>query len=127
MIGFVGRFAMQERMWPPLVMPFHEASKRGPEIPAAQWNVNQSSVFLQGTDEAFDHSNAPVPAHGTKAGLDLRGFAPALEPIAPELTASVGDDVLWLDTAGVNRAIQELLNCPGSWLLSEDHESHGAA
>ena len=128
MIGFVGRPATQEGMRPPLVVPFHEASEPGPEIPASQWDVKQSCAFvLQSTNEAFDHSNASVLADGTEAGLDLFGFAPALEPIAPELATLVGDDVLWLGTVLLDRAIQELLNRPGSWLLSEDHESHGAA
>ena len=128
MIGFVGRLATQEGMRPPLVVPFHKASEPGPEIPASQGHLKQSCVLvLQSTDEAFDHSNASVLADGTEAGLDLFGFAPALEPIAPELLTFVRDDVLWLGTVLLDRAIQELLNCPGSWLLSEDHESHGAA
>jgi hypothetical protein len=80
-IGFVGRPATQEGMRPPLVVPFHEASEPGPEIPAAQWQVKQSCVFvLQSTDEAFDHGNASVLTDGTEAGLDLFGFAPALKP-----------------------------------------------
>ena len=128
MIGFVGCPTTQERMRPPLVVPFHEASEPGPEIPAAQWHVKQACVFvLQSTDEAFDHSNASVLADGTEAGLDLFGFAPAFEPIAPELATLVGDDVLWLGTVLLDCAIHERLNCPGSWLLSEDHGPHGAA
>ena len=127
MIGFVGRPATQEGMRPPLVVPFYEASKPRPEIPASHRDVKQSRVFvLQTTDEAFDQSNASVLADGTEAGLDLFGFAPALEPIAPELATLVGDDVLWLGAVLLDRAIQELLNCPGSRLLSEDHEPHGA-
>ena len=113
-------------MGPPLVVPFDEASEPSSEIPASHRDVKHSRVFvLQTTDEAFDHSNASVLADGAEAGLDLLVFAPAFEPIAPELAALVGDDVLWLDTVLLDRAIQELLNCSGTRRLSEDHEPHG--
>jgi hypothetical protein len=115
-------------MRPPLVVPFQEASEPSPEIAAAQWDVKQSCAFvLQRTNESFNHSNASVLANGTEAGLDLFAFAPALKPIAPELASLVGDDVLGLGTVLLDRTFQQLLNCPGSWVLSEDHESHGAA
>ena len=53
-IGFVGRLATQKGMRSPLVIPFHEASERGPEIPASQWDVKQSCVLvLESADEAF--------------------------------------------------------------------------
>jgi hypothetical protein len=127
-IGFVGRFATQEGVRPPLVVPFQEASEPSPEIPAAKWDVKQTCAFvLQRTNESFNHGNASVLADGTEAGLDLFAFAPALKPIAPELASLVGDDVLGLGTVLLDRAIQKLLNCPGSRLLSEDHEPHGTA
>jgi hypothetical protein len=126
--GFVGRLGTEEGMRPPLVVPFEEASDRGPEIPASQRDVKQSCAFVfESTDEAFDHRDASLLADGTEAGLDLCGLAPAFETIAPELATLVGDDVLGLGTVLLDRAIQEFLNGPGSRLLSEDHESHGAA
>ena len=83
-IGFVGSPATQEGVRPPLVVPLDEVSEPGSEIPASHRDVNQSCVFvLQSTDEAFDYSNASVFADGAEPGLDLLGFAPALEPITP--------------------------------------------
>jgi hypothetical protein len=115
-------------MRPPLVVPFDEASEPSSEIPASHWDIKHSCEFvLQSTNEAFDQSNASVLADSAEAGCDLFGFAPSFEPIAPELAALVGDDVLWLGTVLLDRAIQELLNCSGTRRLSEDHETHSAA
>ena len=112
----------------PLVVPFHEASQPGSEIPAPHWDVKYSCEFvLQSADESFDHGNASVLADRAEAGCDRLGLAPALEPITPELTTLVGDDVFWLGAVLLDRAVQELLNRSGTRRLSEDHESHGAA
>ena len=128
MIGFVGRPATQEGMRPPLVEPFHVSGEVGAEIPASEGHVKQSCAFaLQSANEALDDSNAPVLPHGTEAGFDLCPFAPALETVAPELATLVGDDVLGLGAVVLDRAIQELLNSPGSGRPSEDHETYPPA
>ena len=127
-IGFIGRPPTRESMRAPLAVPFDEASEPGPEIPASHWDITQPCVFvLQSTNETFNHSNASVLTNGTEPGFDLSVFAPALEAITPELFTLVREDVLWLDGVLLDRAIQELLNCPGTRRLSEDHQSHGAA
>ena len=73
-------------MRPPLVVPFHEASERGPEIPAAEWHVKQSCAFvLQRANEAFDYGYASVLADGTDAGNGSQ-----IQP--PDMIRVVGND-----------------------------------
>jgi hypothetical protein len=117
--------AVEECVWSPLVEPFHEERQLSPEVSASSGHADHASAFVfQSSDEPFDHGNAAVFSDGAESRLDALGLAAVLERRAPELATFVGHDVLGFHTVAPDRAIQEVLDGPGSRLRSVDHESH---
>ena len=106
-------------MWPEFVIPGEIESKLKTQIRLSQRDENATGAFgFQGADHTLDDGNGAVFADGAESGLDFPALAPALEGLAPELTAFVGDDVFRGLAGNVNGAAEEGTDLERSgWLL----------
>ena len=107
------------------VIPGEIESKLKTQIRLPYGDENAACAFgFQGSDHTLDDGNGTVFSDGPESGLDFPASAPALEGLAPELSAFVGDDVFGRLTGSVNGAGEEGTDLEGIGLVVEDGESN---
>ena len=78
---------------------------------STKWYQNDAHAFvLERQDESLDEGNAPVLAHGTKAGCDALSITPIFENVAPELPALVGEGIFRVSTGAIHGTFEKTLN-----------------
>ena len=84
------------------------------------------ALDLDGSDAPLDYGQAAVLANGAESMADAPAATPALETLRRELSALVGDEVLWLIAILPGNSFQESANCCGARFATIDREPHHA-
>jgi len=84
------------------------------------------ALGLDGSDAALDHRQAPVLSHGSEPVLDAAAATPPPESLREELSALVGDEVLWLLANAPENSFQDPANRRRGRLPTKDREAHHA-
>ena len=114
-------FAADALMWPEFVIPGEIECKLKTQVGLPQWDEDATRAFgFQGADHTLDDGNGTVFPNGPESGLDFPASAPALEGLAPELSAFVGDDVFGSLAGSMNGAAKEGTDLEGIGLVVED-------
>jgi hypothetical protein len=91
--------------------------------PQRDYGQHADALVLQRANEAFDHCDASLLAHGAETLADAAPLAPAPQVTTDELRALIADEVLGRLTAARDDTSQECRDLLGRRLGGEDGDA----